>query len=538
MKKVIPKLYLACIVIGIIIVIAASITKNNVYKGQMWEASKSPVYAEKILQESDHMRVYLFPVSDFAKGNDCLFFRTSHMEVSVYINEEAPENLIYEFASRRTIFGKTSGSQYHFVEYPPTAEKIIVKIDTVYPQFYQRPVEFYQTDGIWAFKNTIQSSLPEAMISCILVMLGLILIVYWLCAGRKIDLQNSALYFGCFAALLGAWTFNETSLATLMFSNRTAASLLGFTLLFTMLQPMVLFTHVYLKSEETIIRNSCCLVISLAMFVCLGLHFSGIVEMRQMAIVAHLLIVLVLIYIIFCFVFYIKRYGISKRVIVNIIGMSILTLSAFWDLSTYYAENLINDVVGRLGMLTYIAILAAEVMTEFMHQLEENRKLGYYKELATVDTLTGFHNRNAYEKWEKDTGDCADIALITFDLNNLKVCNDTKGHLVGDQYIIEAANIIKAVFYKVGECYRIGGDEFLVIITKASKVSIDKYIQKLRKRESEYNMHADDIEMCIACGYAAYQGKNDNIDEMRKRADVSMYQNKAEMKRQERKAGV
>lgn len=538
MKKIIPRLYLVCIAIGLVIVIMANLTKNNNYVGNMWETSEEPINPVDSIQKSEYIRQYVFDTSDLGEGMNCLFFRTAHMMVRAYADEITQDNLIYEFSAVGTVFGKTSGSQYHFVEFPPTAKKVIIEVDAVYQQLYKAQLEFYQTDGIWAFKHIIQNSLVEAIISCFLIILGILLIGYWLLAGRKIDMENSALYFGCFASLLGAWTFNETGLATLMFSNRTAASLTGFILLFIMFQPMVLFMHAFLRSNETILCNICCLIISASMFLCLGLHFSGLVEMRQMAKIVHAQIVLVLLYVIYLFISYIVRYGMERRVIVNIVGIGSLVFSAFLDLGSYYAANMINDMVGRFGMLTYIVILAVEVMTDFLHQMEENKKFIYYKELATMDTLTGFHNRNDYEEWEKKATDCKDMALITFDLNNLKLCNDTKGHSVGDQYLIEAAKIIKAVFEKIGECYRIGGDEFLVVIQKASKISVDKYIQQLRRRENEYNQHVTEIEMQIACGYAVCIGDEDTIEEIRKRADASMYENKAAMKKQERTVGI
>lgn len=538
MKKIIPKLYLICIVAGMLIAGLATLSKNNNYIGNMWDTTEEPIAPVSDAQESEYTRQYIFDTSNFSEGRTCLFFRTAHMMVKAYADEITENKLIYEFSAVGTVFGKTSGSQYHFVEIPPSAGKVIVEVEGVYQKLYKAQLEFYQTDGILAFKHIIQNSLVEAMISCFLIILGMLLIAYWLVAGRKIDMENSVLYFGFFASLLGAWTLNETGLATLMFPNRTAASLIGFILLFTMFQPLVLFIHAFLHMKETVFRNICCVIISASMFVCMGLHLSGVVEMRQMAKIVHAQIVLVLIFVIYCFVSYIVKYGMGRRVVVNMVGIGILAFSALLDLFTYYAANLVNDMIGRFGMLTYIVILTVEVMTDFLYQMEENRKFSYYKELATIDTLTGFRNRNDYEQWERKVTDCKDIALVTFDLNNLKLCNDTKGHLVGDQYLIEAARIIKAVFAKIGECYRIGGDEFLVVIPKASKISVDKCIQQLRRRESEYNLHTNEIEMCIACGYACYEGEGDSIEEIRKRADVSMYKNKAAMKQQERTEGI
>lgn len=67
--------------------------------------------------------------------------------------------------------------------------------------------------------------------------------------------------------------------------------------------------------------------------------------------------------------------------------------------------------------------------------------------------------------------------VVTFDLNNLKNCNDNYGHRVGDAYIINAARIIENTFERYGKCYRIGGDEFCCIIPKGKSVDIERVIK-------------------------------------------------------------
>lgn len=534
MKKIIPYLYLVCIAIGALVVMISNMIAGNNYKGNMWEASKELIEPQAFLQESEHMRQYVFDVSDLKEGENCLFFQTVHMTVAVYADEISEDTLIYEFSSNPSMFGKTSGAQYHFVDFPTASQKLIVRIDTLYKQFYKEQTLFYLTNGIWAFKDTIRRSLVEAFISCSFVILGMLLIGYWLVMGRKTDIQKKALYFGCFATFLGMWTLNETTLATLMHPNRVAASLTGFILLFLLLQPMVLFIQAYLQQEQKWIGYACCVIITLSMFICLGLHLTGVVEMRETAIVVHVLIGMVLLYMFCSFVVYSIKYGVDRKVTVNIVGVVILSLSAILDLGSFYADNMVNDMLGRFGMLTYIVILAVEVMTEFLKQMEENRKYTYYKELAVTDMLTGVRNRNAYERWEKEENDWRNMAIFTFDLNNLKKCNDTKGHLAGDKYIVEASDIIRSVFGKVGVCYRIGGDEFVVVIHKALRLNPDKYIRQLRKREQEYNRQDKEIQMQIACGYATCKSEEDTIERIRRRADSAMYKNKKELKQQER----
>ena len=64
--------------------------------------------------------------------------------------------------------------------------------------------------------------------------------------------------------------------------------------------------------------------------------------------------------------------------------------------------------------------------------------------------------------------------VVTFDLNNLKMCNDNYGHSSGDAYIIHSAHIIETTFDRFGKCYRIGGDEFCCLIPDAAEFQIER----------------------------------------------------------------
>lgn len=84
-----------------------------------------------------------------------------------------------------------------------------------------------------------------------------------------------------------------------------------------------------------------------------------------------------------------------------------------------------------------------------------------------TDGLTGLHNRRAYEEdlqVMQESGFGEDTAFISFDVNGLKVVNDSLGHAAGDELIMGAVSCMKAVFGAHGKLYRIGGDEFAAII--------------------------------------------------------------------------
>ena len=195
-------------------------------------------------------------------------------------------------------------------------------------------------------------------------------------------------------------------------------------------------------------------------------------------------------------------------------------------------DGLKADIVGRLGLLIYIVLLGRETTLEFFKQVEEGRKAEIYKELAEKDMMTGLYNRNAFDDWEYNCKDPEDVMLATFDLNNLKQCNDTMGHEIGDKYIIDSANLIKQMYGDIATCYRIGGDEFCAVIEHAKDVDMKARLEQLKRAQDDYNAKSSDINMQIACGYASFEEADLTIQGTRSRADARMYVHKKELKKQ------
>lgn len=120
-------------------------------------------------------------------------------------------------------------------------------------------------------------------------------------------------------------------------------------------------------------------------------------------------------------------------------------------------------------------------------QVDAGRKLQIYEELATKDMLTKLYNRNAYDEWIKVNRRPKKAKIVVFDLNNLKQCNDTMGHAAGDAYIQNAAGIILHVFGNCGNCYRIGGDEFCVVIYGNDPSDMEELFRQMKQEQDEFN---------------------------------------------------
>lgn len=172
---------------------------------------------------------------------------------------------------------------------------------------------------------------------------------------------------------------------------------------------------------------------------------------------------------------------------------------------------------------------------EMAVRLEEHHKNQHL--LAYRDALTGLRNATSYKAWvndfEKKLGESVSMfGVAVFDINYLKNTNDIYGHNVGNKLIIAAARTISYVF-KRSPVFRIGGDEFVVILQGYDLRDREELLEKLDARSKEEFIIAgnEKIPISIAAGVALYNMETDTeFSSVFHRADAKMYENKKEMK--------
>lgn len=162
--------------------------------------------------------------------------------------------------------------------------------------------------------------------------------------------------------------------------------------------------------------------------------------------------------------------------------------------------------------------------------------INYINGLDYRDSLTGLKNKTAYLEVEKRLEEQMrlgrpEFALLMLDVNGLKHVNDTYGHDFGDMLIINACRIICKTFQH-SPVFRIGGDEFVVILENTDYAKYPELLDKFQENLEEHNKNArPDTQISIARGIAVYESNTDLVfANVFKRADDAMYQNKATMK--------
>ena len=181
--------------------------------------------------------------------------------------------------------------------------------------------------------------------------------------------------------------------------------------------------------------------------------------------------------------------------------------------------------------ISVYGLLSAIISTYMMKVKVQRFKFEeYYKHLLDVDQLTGLLNRRRYAHKILSidrTQDKSKYYLVCFDINGLKEINDSVGHIAGDELIKGAANCIKSIFGKHGECYRIGGDEFWAII-ESDDEEITNLIAEFDTTTSQWSgTHIK--ELSISYGVvAAKDYPKKNAEALIQITDEEMYRKKSE----------
>ena len=168
----------------------------------------------------------------------------------------------------------------------------------------------------------------------------------------------------------------------------------------------------------------------------------------------------------------------------------------------------------------------------YVEKIQE-AELGSARQMAFTDPMTSVKNKLAYMEdvdsinHRIESGHLQNFAVAVFDVNDLKLINDTKGHDEGDTYIKTACSIICKQF-KHSPVYRIGGDEFVAFLSgedfENREELISSFNQIIEKNRAEG-------AAVIACGLSEFNaGTDKTFQQIFERADKQMYENKSRLK--------
>jgi two-component system cell cycle response regulator len=180
-----------------------------------------------------------------------------------------------------------------------------------------------------------------------------------------------------------------------------------------------------------------------------------------------------------------------------------------------------EELIARVGVGLRIMELQREIEV----------KNAMLRELALTDPLTGLPNRRAIEDWAARQLSGAARHGFSFwvalaDLDHFKTVNDTHGHEAGDTVLKTFSQILKARSRRSDICGRIGGEEFLLVLTHATREDAKRVIERVRAEleATKFNFNGKSLTVTVSFGLAGFTGAQaPDFNRIVAQADLALY---------------
>lgn len=212
--------------------------------------------------------------------------------------------------------------------------------------------------------------------------------------------------------------------------------------------------------------------------------------------------------------------------------MSVLSISVILEGIVFFTNHFdYTSVFLRIGSLIFFGLLLTDSYLYFKRSLQSQKERDLYEALAYKDILTGGNNRAAFERdFEMLRNKEVPFRLVLLDLNELKHINDNFGHGSGDEAIKTLYAMMHDAFMPEGVCYRVGGDEFAILMENTEKTTVKLSILQMRKYLKRAESHAE-YPLEVAIGTDVYDAKTwSNLTKFYHHVDQKMYADKIERK--------
>lgn len=144
------------------------------------------------------------------------------------------------------------------------------------------------------------------------------------------------------------------------------------------------------------------------------------------------------------------------------------------------------------------------------------------REQAITDALTGLYNRTYLDEFIRThSDDCYPLSIISADCDGLKEINDTYGHTAGDEYIKATVSLFKMVLPKECILFRMGGDEFLVLLPSISEENTLHLVKQLKDTQKKFRIQNQ--QLSISFGVSVMNSREDSFHMCITDSDRNMY---------------
>lgn len=470
-------------------------------------------------------------------ANQTLLFRCRNMYIEYKVNGEM---LYSDRQDIPKIFGKTPGSRWYQFSLPISDAETMIEIHGTpcYDNSKGYIDNVYIGTTVDVTSKIMKSKFVGFLVDFIWVVFGAMLILIYLLLHNYYHISKDFLYLSLGSFFCALWCSTENTMWQYFIGHSEMFHLIGYLAMMA-----IPFTFGLLSAERlegrwqkwgliySEVNAGCVMVITV-------LHLVGIAEYHYTMDIIYVLLILL-----FPFAFklvqsYTREISHKKNFYILLVAFSFMVILVGIGIQHYltgqysdYADYIQYALIVFLFMLMLYQVMGLNgimkkgLESELMH------------ELSLLDHLTKFYNRSGFAEhggeYETHLSEHRPMGVIQFDVNNLKAVNDNQGHEKGDELICLASSGIYQSFGSYGKCYRMGGDEFLIILTGENPKADYETGRKNLEIYCDYanSMEERTFDINIAHGFTMVS-PSESLSAAMARADELMYENKRWMKAQ------
>lgn len=474
--------------------------------------------------------VYIKKAFDTNIENPMLIIKTIYKYITVQIDND----VIYSYDKINT---SNPGKSLHIIPVPNNfnGKELILSIYCPFEFYSNSLCSICISSPSSITTQILSSSMPNIIIGIILLVIGLLQAFMYLFGSFKKKQDKKIIYFLVFSLLTGTYFILDNSVANIFINPSSIANIQ-----ITCLYSTPLFIYLLLCSNAKVksmlvsicLRANC--IFTLFSILCMLTKLIRLTSLLHIFITVVIMDILVISLVCAIEIKKSNKSNLNTYITIFILIMFYILHRINVRYNILSSKIAIYKYLFLIVMLYYAFINYLAFCSKVLSMSSIIKNNINLKTIAYSDKMTNLKNRYSFEitldnlskKYLKD----GTTAIIVFDLNKLKYINDKYGHSSGDKYIKLCASCLTETFISTNNIYRIGGDEFVVIINNTNFKEIESLIDELYNKLNKEKFIG--FSPSIAYGFAFYDSFLDvNLYNTFNRADKKMYLNKSKQKK-------
>lgn len=359
--------------------------------------------------------------------------------------------------------------------------------------------------------------------------------IYAFVASLFADLRNiiRLSYLSMFAFTIGIWMIAEMDIMQLIVGHNYILGSISYIMLPIATIMFVLFIYeAVLRQYKGWIKA---IVLSISAYLVISLVLQLLFDVDYIEIIPVFVVLLTLTISLMIGLLVRESRNKSRNASKYLIFMAIVFVTEVLEAIIFFVGDFNNvSTFSSIGIMIFLLLVVGDTVIYLGRVFEEVAESKYLRVIAYKDPLTQGLNRAAFER-DIDRLLQADVKrpfrLSMFDLNGLKKINDLYGHEEGDQALKFFYKELRSVFHQGATCYRIGGDEFMVIHYNTSPVAFEQLVSKFELALENYGK-TKNYALEAAYGSDIYKFK-ESFGAFKHYVDMKMYNKKNEQKQRQ-----